>query len=73
MEAEHAPGARLATPNSWATLGTHVVASLGSSRALEGREVKCRNSYTVVSFHKSWGYTRMLLLWFAAALGLRGC
>ena len=36
MNAELVPEGRLVAPISWATLGTHVVASPGSHGALEG-------------------------------------
>jgi len=36
VNAEHAPEGRLVTPNPWATLGSHVVASPASHGALEG-------------------------------------
>ena len=43
MRAEHAPKGRLVTPSTWATLGTHVVASPGSYAALEGGTVSVRS------------------------------
>ena len=44
MDAEHATEGRLVTPNTSASLGTHVVTSLGSHSARLGGEV-----YLVVS------------------------
>ena len=39
MNAEYAPEGRLVTPNTWTSLGTHVVTSLGSHGARLGGEV----------------------------------
>ena len=39
MNAEYAPEGRLVTPNTWTSLGTHVVTSLGSHGARVGGEV----------------------------------
>ena len=39
MNAENAPEGRLVTPNTWASLVTHVVTSLGSHGARVGGEV----------------------------------
>ena len=49
MNAEHAPEGRLVTPNPWATLGSHVVASPASHGALEGGGLSVR-SFVVVNF-----------------------
>ena len=49
MNAELVPEGRLVAPISWATLGTHVVASPGSHGALEGGGLSVR-SFVVVNF-----------------------
>ena len=49
MNAEHAPEGRLVTPNPWATLSVHVVASPASHGALEGGGLSVR-SFVVVNF-----------------------
>ena len=49
MDAEHATEGRLVTPNTSATLGTHVVASPASHGALEGGGLSVR-SFVVVNF-----------------------
>ena len=43
MNAELVPEGRLVAPISWATLGTHVVASPGSHGALEGGGLSVRS------------------------------
>jgi hypothetical protein len=43
VRAENAPEERLVTPNPWATLGSHVVASPASHGALEGGGLSVRS------------------------------
>ena len=45
VRAEHPPEERLVAPISWATLGTHVVASPGSRAALEVGGLSVRNFF----------------------------
>ena len=47
VRAEHPPEERLVAPISWATLGTHVVASPGSHGALEGGGLSVHSFFSI--------------------------